>query len=500
MLHPEAVSAVARSLTTTRTSILGLSVVLLLAAGAAAAGARHGAPRASGSASNPITIENRLPGTADWHFGEAHPDAIEGYTSEVSVAPGGVVHVHVGTTPSELYQIRVYRLGWYAGKGARQLLCRPSCTGSHQGQAPSTPAPNPTTGELDVNWPVTDTFRVGPRWVTGYYLVELVLRSGADNGSGRIVPLVVRPRTSRRQAIPVVEPVNTWQAYNPWGGKSLYGFNSSNNVPAVRVSFNRPYGSDYQQIFAWDVPLLRFLEREGYDVTYTTDVDIHRNPSEFLRHKLVIFPGHGEYWTKQIRDGLGRAIAAGVNLAFLGADDGSWQMRYDNGERTIVEYRSTTADPEPNAALKTIKFRDLRPPRPECAMRGVESTDGQLEHGEPRLDYLVDPAALSDPWFRGTGFTAASKLAQVVGYEWDSRVPGCGSARTKRLFYSLPPAGRDGAAAVKYTAPSGATVFSAGSLSFSYGLDRYVDEDGKPTPADRRLQRFVRNALDDLRK
>ena len=81
-------------------------------------------------------------------------------------------------------------------------------------------------------------------------------------------------------------PVNTWQAYNGWGGKSLYPFSSSDGTQAIRVSFNRPYDWTLpggQGPLGWELPLVRFIERNGYDVSYQSDVYTSYHHRSLLR-------------------------------------------------------------------------------------------------------------------------------------------------------------------------------------------------------------------------
>ena len=238
-----------------------------------------------------------------------------------------------------------------------------------------------------------------------------------------------------------------------------------------------------------EFPLVRFLERRGYDVSYTTDADTDATPGELLRHRLVIVAGHDEYWTQNIRDAFERARDLGTNLAFVGANIGFWQMRYEDDRRTIVEYRNAGPDPNPDPALKTVLFRELQPPRPECQLLGVQ---GIVEPGNQSIgvrDLAANAAALGDPWFARTGFTATTVLPQLVGYEWDLVTPGCATPPLTSLFHVSGTPSYDG---VRYTAPSGARVFSAGTLRFSWGLDETTGHGSPP------LQQFMRNALDDL--
>src|SRR5262249_30910163 len=149
---------------------------------------------------------------------------------------------------------------------------------------------------------------------------------------------------------------NTWQAYNDWGGYSLYKGPTGSSCKGVctRVSFDRPYDPHTPNLWEYELPLVHFLEETGEEVSYTTDVDTDRDPAERLGHRLVIVAGHSEYWTTTMRDGFDAARAAGTNLAFTGANDGYWQMRYADDRRTIVEYRLRNLDPEPDPALKTV--------------------------------------------------------------------------------------------------------------------------------------------------
>jgi hypothetical protein len=248
----------------------------------------------------------------------------------------------------------------------------------------------------------------------------------------------------------------------------------------------------------WELPLVRFLEREGYDVSYATDVDVDRDPSVLVRHRLVVVAGHGEYWTAGMRTAFEAALAAGTNIAFMGANIGYWQVRYENAGRTIVGYKAAP-DPEPDPALKTTLFRDLSPPRPECALLGVQHYTGSYDW--PRADFEV---AVDDPWFAGTGLTASSVIAGVVSREHDQIPSGspagtsCGIQVTVLLHHEGTP-DLVRAEAVRLSAPSGARVFSAGSLELSWALDGFREGgDGSDTPVDPRVQGFVRNMLTDL--
>jgi len=454
----------------------------------------------SAAHANPVQRENDRLGNAGWSFAQpSDPSAIEGYASRVSARPGELVGFHVRTSPSERYRVELYRLGWYAGAGGRRIACSPSCSGDESGASqPPPPAPDASTGEVDAGWSVTDRIRIPAGAASGYYLAKFVLTTGPAAGQARAYPVIVRSSQPHRASILVQVPVNTWQAYNSWGGKSLYSSNSTDGVRATHVSFNRPFVG--LQLFREELQLVRFLEREGYDVSYQTDLDSSRDRWALSEHQLVMTAGHGEYWSKAERDGFERARDLGTNLAFMGANTAYWQVRYEDDERTLVGYKSD-ADPISDPSLKTVLFRDLKPPRPECELLGVQWQGGSYGAGQPVPSYTVAPGAEGDPYLRGTGLVAGSVLQGLVGHEWDGVEPGCSVPSPTVLFrYD----GQHAADAVRYRAPSGARVLSLGSIHFSWGLDGYADThlvgDGsqRSAPADPRVQAFMRNALADL--
>jgi hypothetical protein len=465
---------------------------------AAAAVAWCGLLSPAAGAQNVIQTENALPGVQSWNG--PGTSLVEMYASQIGILPGEQIDVHVNTKPAARYRISVYRLGWYGGAGGRLMTCVPSCGGSKQGQ-PQIPAwTNAVDGPpLQPNWPVTDVIHTGTDWPSGYYELRTELTSGSDAGSGTTTFAIVHdPVAARGSQILVQVPVNTWQAYNQWGGKSLYDFEGPR---ARRVSFDRPWGKYANSPLWWEIQLVRFLEREGYDVSYQTDVDTDANPDSLLRHRLVMTAGHDEYWTRNMRDAFDVALSAGTNLAFMGANTAYMQVRYEDGGRTIVAYKDTTLDPEQDPSLKTVMFRQLDPTRPECMIEGVQHR-WQPPHQNGPHDYTV-VAPADDPWLANTGLAPGSVIADVVGDEWDALNPWPDACIHPGLTVLLhngeqnSPAGN--ADAVRFTAPSGARVFASGAQRFSWGLDTFgTHAYGHPSAPDPGLQQLVRNMLDDL--
>jgi hypothetical protein len=450
--------------------------------------------------SNPIQLENARRGSASWQRPEARPPSIEGYASETSVLPGGRLHFYVSTRPAAPYRVEVYRLGWYGGVGARLLACIPSCATVEHGAPQPAGTPDGSTGLARAGWAVTDTLTIPPDWTSGYLAVRFVL----GTGQAATTYVILRERPARHSAILVQVPVNTWQAYNGWGGMSLYEFPYSQGRRANHVSFDRPYAWQLpgaQSPLVWEYPVVRFLERMGYDVSYQTDVDTDRDPGSLLQHRLVIVNGHDEYWTKEIFDAFDGARNRGTNLAFMGANDAYWQVRFEDGGRTIVSYKSFS-DPIADPALKTVRFRELDPPRYECTLIGIQHQGAVLNW--PPGDYAVNPAALGDPWMAGTGFTAGDTVPGIVSVESDT-VPGNQTAFSScthplTVFFHRERGGdKDGNAdAIRYVDPSGARVFASGSHQFGWALDGFRAGSGESVPADVRVQTFMEHALADL--
>ena len=396
---------------------------------------------------NAIQRENARPGTTAWQMQAGGDIAV--YTSQISAGAGDELDFHVST--AYRYRIVDYRLGWYGGAGARLVGCSPGCSSDEQGRAQGPPV---GAEPIRAGWPVTDVMRVGVDWTSGYYLAEAVLTSGPWTGRVATTFFVVHPPAhALGSEILVQVPVNTWEAYNAWGGKSLYDFFPPR---AYAVSFDRPFGAMAQSPMWWEIQLVRFLEREGYDVSYQTDVDTDLDGASLLRHRLVMVAGHDEYWSGAIRDAFDTALAEGTNLAFMGSNDGYWRIKYSDDDRTIVSYKSLY-DPNPVLAQKTAMFREIG--RPECELMGVQHQFLRvLPHA---LDYTVTAAGAADPWLAGTGLHAGDAVVGVVGREHDVINPypiSCFHPRLTVLFHYDGAGVDQNGDAVRFTAPSGARV------------------------------------------
>ncbi len=296
-----------------------------------------------------VRRENAKPGDGSWLRGVAAPAGeLEGYADATSVNVGGTVSFFV-STPSPTYSISVFRMGYYQGLGARLIEARTDLHGARR------PIPAPDQyGTVDCHWPTSFRLRLDHRYLPGQYLVRL------ENTAHefRFIPLLVRDDSSRATFV-YLSAVTTWQAYNTWGGFSLYRQTSpvgavpiSDANRAVRVSFNRPYDRVFANgaadFVGNEFPLLFLAEQLALDLTYWTDIDLHQRGQLLPRHRALLSLGHDEYYSPAMRTAVTRAVIRGVNVAFFGANFCYRKIRFESGvngpDRLMINYRST-ADP-----------------------------------------------------------------------------------------------------------------------------------------------------------
>lgn len=452
-----------------------------------------GNPSASAAGPNPITVENQAVGSYGWYkvfSNQSQAGEIEGYASSPTVEPGQTLSFHLSTSPSAAYRIEIYRIGYYGGRGSRLMTTLPSASSTITGTAQLVPAVD-AFGRRELSWPVSASLTIPSDWVSGYYVAVFEVVGGPNNESNNFYPFVVTAPPSRPKVALVHTGTTTWQAYNNWpgtarGGKSLYVYNSV-GTPATKISFRRPYNVvGNQNVFEWEAQFAQWLERIGYDVAYTTGIDTHRDPTLPAQYGVVVVSGHDEYWSSAIRTGFESAVSSGTNMAFVGANLAYWNIRFEDGEKTIVAYKDTAPDPISDTSNKTVKFRDLVPPRPEAALIGV-----QFEWGMPNgfRDFVVAPAASTDPWFAGTGFVPGETVAGVVGYEYDTVVAGTSPSGLTTFFsYAGSPSEElPSGQSTRYVHPSGAIVFSTGTMEWPIKM-----------ATNPKLEIFTRNAFDAL--
>lgn len=434
------------------------------------------------SGSNPIVEENKKAGDPSWKLTLAAKNReIEGFASATSVNRGDNISFFVNTIDST-YTVAIYRMGWYGGAGARLVSGPVTLNGIQQPQ----PTPAPVTSLIECQWQsnyqVTTSSSDPTDWASGFYLAKLTAQT---SGTQAYIVFVVRD-DGRESDLLFNSSVNTYQAYNPWGGFSLY-----TTPRAFEVSFNRPYQTWYgsQDFLEFENNMVRFLEREGYDVTYCTDVDTHENGDTLIpAHKGFFLAGHGEYWTWQMRDNVEGARDKNVNLAFFGSNTSYWQVRYapssvtGDKDRTIICYKYTALTQDPyaldgdpsNDNLITTQFRLPPVNRPEDQMCGAMYNE-PLGAGPVNADIVVTDA--SNWIFQGANVQNGTHLPGLLGSEVDelfANVPPGVASIAHSPYPDLANGQTLYADTTVYTASSGTTVFDAGTKWWNWGLDSFT--------------------------
>ncbi|MGN6160650.1 MAG: N,N-dimethylformamidase beta subunit family domain-containing protein [Marmoricola sp.] len=422
-------------------------------------------PASEWSAPGWTASENQKVGTNAWRpiYNLRAYSLLEGFASQVSIAPGGRITLFVSA--GQTWRWRAYRLGYYGGRGAR--LYASSCWYPPVHQA--APFVSPSTRAVTAPWKATVT--IDQAWPPGVYLIKLSTLAGRES----FVPLVVRsPSTTDRTAF--MFSAMTMQAYNHWGGRSLYtGPDGSEASRAYADSFNRPFDVALSsRVLRFEQPLVAESERLGLPMAYLTDIDVATRPTVLDGARTLMTDGHDEYWTMGERGAVLNARDRGTNLLFFGANQLWWQVRLGTttlgASHLVICYRTapdpiTSSQPE----LRTTHFRYLVEPLPESRVIGVQYS--ALGADAPFRVYEPDFFA-----FANTGAHLGSVYPGLVGPEIDTVNPGPDSPRGLEIV-GRSPATCQGLRCLSessyYTARSGAAVWAAGTDGWVSALSDY---------------------------
>ena len=456
--------------------------------------------------------ENRHAGTLDWMLTKTGIDPrtryrcpwIEGFCSRASVQAGETLQIKVSCKPASAFALDLYRMGYYGGAGARLM--------ASLGPFPGRPQLDPPVGRQRVrecDWETSVTLTVPPDWRSGVYLGKL---TAEREGWQSYVIFVVRE--ARASDLLFQCSTHTWQAYNRWPDQfSLYDDGAKEWYwgPDVRVSYDRPYGK-YCQIFdaplstgsgeflLWEFPVAFWLEREGYDVTYTTNVDTHADPAALLRPRIFLSVGHDEYWSPRMVGNVERALEAGVHAAFL----------CGNSVCGITPLEPSTAG-VPSRTLHRVgiygpmdarffaSFPEMQGFRlngpDEARLMGVRS----VWPGTGGADWTC---VRSDHWlFEGTGMHNGDSIAGLVGWETHGEPADIAGLEVVAAGTTTNSSQQVGPyASVVFPGPGGGLVFNAATIWWGDGLAEppgYVRPQVYTAPRgpDRRVQQITRNLL-----
>jgi hypothetical protein len=445
-----------------------------------------------------VAAENRHPGTTAWRLAGPPADVgglargpISAYVALQALAPGQTERVYVSDPSARYARIRVFRIGWYGGAGGREVLrsdrlptrAQPPC--AHDSQ----------TGLTECHWHPTLSFAIPSALPTGVYIATL-----HTDGGDRSDCVFVVTSTDRTPLLAQL-PTSTYEAYNAWGGDSLYPGGAdrvgvTGTTQGVEVSYDRPYDSvtGAGQFFArGDVSMVRFLEHYGYRVSYTDSEAVDRDPGSLTGHRLLLDFGHSEYWSQREGDAWRRARDAGTNLAFMGSDTMGWRVRFlpagagsseaGQSAHVIVGYKEHAAL-DPDRAQPSGAFPAYGAPLTGSAYVGC-ITPRVRQPGPPAYRYYGwSPApSLQPAWlFAGTRVRPSTVIPGITGYELDETTPGS-PANTTIIGHGsspcmpvsepgepIPGPGPHNADTTLYKASSGALVFNTGTLGWELAL------------------------------
>lgn len=444
-----------------------------------------------------LAAENARAGTDAWRIDLDVAPAkrasmtghIEGYADTTSARPGQTVDLRV-TTAAPTWHVEAYRMGFYGGTLARLVWRSDELDTPWQFEEPTF---DRKTRMHRARLAPSVSFTVDESWPPGSYLLKLV----SSEGGASYVPITIR-RDECVASLVVVSAVTTWQAYNPWGGRSLYeNFIAGSRFDRSKVvSFDRPMAVSYNwgaaDFLTHELPLIALIEELGIDTAYVTDIDLHTSglgendelDAVFANRTALLTTGHDEYYSRGMRTCLERARDAGINLAFFGANAVYRHVRLEPNDeglpyRQMANYRVLTEDPgavdDPMQA--TVQWRNSPLDAPESALIGVQ----YFAAGVTANLRVVNP----DNWvFAGTDVRNLQSFRRLVAIEADGLGPASREPAGLEVLASGPVNYKDSVyshAMTYYSHASGAGVIATGTIAWINALDAEVWPDDETT-------------------
>ncbi|MBH8555782.1 DUF4082 domain-containing protein [Nostocaceae cyanobacterium CENA357] len=491
---------------------------------------------------HPIFLENLKPGTENWlETNYASGLEIAAFMSAESINKGESIDIKANVlTPGDI-RVEVYRLGYYGGVGGRLVQTADNISAIKQ--SISNELVDSQTQLVRYNWAKTYTITTNDTWVTGCYMVKLTDK----NTNKQCLAFFILRDDALESDVIYKFGFATHLAYNTFSydganRKSTY----SGGERALQITHDRPWVANTFDIgignsnpLRWEVNTIRWLEKNSYRISYCGGQDIDKQGSNLVKkYRVFMNSGHDEYWSFNEYKAIKEAIEAGVNVVSLSANTCYWNIKWDTDYRTADLYKKN--DPLAGGVVDnyiedtfnippTYRFRDQEllgktfdgcQIKGECGLLGVGYI-GDIGNIYGGYDLTVKK---EDNLFRGTGLTVGSKLSKLLGYEWDhidpdplaqpqikmgtpnfldsiifeSTIPDSipGSSNIYQSFLGeLPSEAVQTAHGVYFTAPSGAKVFSVGSIQTSWGLDSWGVSPARESTA---YQRVIYNVFEDM--
>jgi hypothetical protein len=464
-----------------------------------------------------IVSENALPGSPDWQLTRVRVDAggfrspwIEGYCSRQSVEAGESIDIMVSTNPPQQFEVEIFRMGYYGGKGARLM----TTLGPFQGVVQD----GPSIGEKNLHecaWEKSTKLTIPEDWLSGVYLGRLTTLPASDAQPYWQSYIIFIVRDDRPADILFQCSDNTWQAYNRWPNNySVYTHPDGVQGPWADVSFDRPYGREAQfvgvvndpltvgsgEFLPFEFPLAYWLEEQGYDVTYCSNSDL-LTPDRALKCKAFISVGHDEYWDIRQFESVTRLRDAGVDLLFLSGNSVCWVTPFrsgGNGTPNRIIFRGGPYGADNDYALGRI--RDHGPFPEHGPDEGLLMGARNVEPVNGGGDWIIRKP---EHWiFAGAGVKKGDRIPGLIGWEYHGMpadIPGLEIVAAGTAFQG----GENPQqwTATIYPGPKDNFVFNASTIFWAQGLGSPPGHTlpwshwSRPHGPDPRVQRIMRNLL-----
>jgi hypothetical protein len=224
---------------------------------------------------------------------------------------------------------------------------------------------------IDCGWPCAAEVMVPAAAASGMYALRIALEGA---GEALEIPFaVVRPVPRRAGAVALLFATFTWTAYArrpvddvivPGLASSFYTTHLSGKTffhvgmrmplpraqPFVHATHLRA-ATLHQHLVRPERLAAAWLEREGYAYECITDVELDREPDLLGRFAALMIVGHNEYWSQNMRDGIGAYLDRGGAVLNLSGNTAYWRVTYDHGTRSL-EARKTSHAGESDAWLE----------------------------------------------------------------------------------------------------------------------------------------------------
>ena len=482
------------------------------AAALSAASAAPAAPAAPGlirtenaRAGSGFQLTRMIPDGAKSH----RTSRIEGYCSRQSVKAGEKLDFFISTKPASKFILEIFRTGYYGGAGARHMTTLGPFDGKTQ------PVPEMGANRLrECQWEASTSLTIPADWTSGVYLGRLsTVPDSADQPYWQSYVIFI-VKDDRKADILFQCSDNTWQAYNQWPvNESLYTDPRAAHAPGVSVSFDRPYGK-YVQIFdnpqsmgsgeflLWEFPISYWLEKEGYDVTYCSNVD-NLDPANLSRVKTMISPGHDEYWDLRQYQNVKAAIAGGLSVLWLSAND----------VYMVTPFTPNAAGDANRRLTRETCYGEFREEEKDAYSKVL----GPFENPGPDEREIIGArtivpfngggdwtCAQPEHWlFAGTGMKKGDSIPGLVGWEFhgdpDTAREGLQVVAEGNVWAGGTRLGKY--AATVFEGPKKNIVFNASTIFWSQGLSTPPghmppwSHYSRPHGPDERVQKITANAL-----